>query len=142
MELPTHEVSICGHHANEQWCKVARVVFGEDHSIFVGRFADPSDIPDEWTVRRILRELRDEHLEDSTVIIVFADRTAVRFHLRRIPVPGRWTRLRAGVAGIPRCHRHHQRVIVVDALAVPVCSGGLAVDGEAEGVVLDDDGVG
>ena len=61
--------------------------------------------------------------------------------LRRIPVPGRWARLRAGVARIPRCHRHHQRVVVVDTLAVPVRGGGLAVDGEAEGVVLDDDGV-
>ena len=142
MELPTHEVFIRDHHANDQWCKEARVVFGEGHTIFVDRSADPGDIPDEWTDRQILREFRDEHLGDSTVIIVFADGTAVRFHLRRIPVPGRRSRLRAGVAGIPRRHRHHQRVVVVDAFAVPVRGRGLAVDGETEGFVLDDDGVG
>ena len=62
--------------------------------------------------------------------------------LRRIPVPGRRSRLRAGVARVPRRHRHHQRVVVVDALAVPVCGGGLAVDGDAEGCVPEDDGVG
>ena len=73
MERPTHEVFIRGHHANDQCCKEARGVFGEGHSIFVDRSADPSDIPDEWTDRRILREFRDEHLGDSAVIIVFTD---------------------------------------------------------------------
>ena len=53
VELPTHEVFIRGHHANDQWCKEARVVFGEGHSIFVDRSADPGDIPDEWTDRQI-----------------------------------------------------------------------------------------
>ena len=43
---------------------------------------------------------------------------------------------------IPRRHRDHQRMVVVDALAVPVCGRGLAVDGEAEGLVPEDDGVG
>ena len=37
----------------------------------------------------------------------------------------------------------HLRInIVVDALPVPVRGRRLSVDGEAEGVVLDDDGVG
>ena len=68
--------------------------------------------------------------------------TAARVDLRRIPVPGRRSRLRAGVARIPRRHRHHQPMVVVDALPVPVRGRGLAVDGEPEGFVLDDDGVG
>ena len=68
--------------------------------------------------------------------------TASRVDLRRVPVPGRRSRLRAGVARVPRRHRHHQRVVVVDALAVPVRGRGLAVDGEPQGFVLDDDGVG
>ena len=61
--------------------------------------------------------------------------------LRRIPVSGRRARLRSGVARIPRCHRDHEGVVVIDALAVPMCSRGLAVDGEPEGVVPEDDGV-
>ena len=68
--------------------------------------------------------------------------TAARVDLRRIPVSGRRPRLRAGIARIPGRHRHHQRMVVVDALTVPVRGRSLAVDGEAEGVVLDDDGVG
>ena len=68
--------------------------------------------------------------------------TAARVDLRRIPVSGRRPRLRAGIARIPGRHRHHQCMVVVDALPVPVRGRGLAVDGEAEGVVLDDDGVG
>ena len=73
MEMPAHEVIIRGHHANDPWCKEARGVFGEGHSIVVDRSADSGDIPDEWTDRQILREFGDEHLGDSTVIIVFAD---------------------------------------------------------------------
>ena len=68
--------------------------------------------------------------------------TAARVDLRRIPVPGRRSRFRSSVARIPRRHRHHQRVVVVDALPVPVCCRGLAVDGEPERIALDDDGVG
>ena len=33
-------------------------------------------------------------------------------------------------------------MVVVDALSVPVCGRGLAVDEEPEGFVPDDDGVG
>ena len=62
--------------------------------------------------------------------------------LRRIPVSGRRSRLRSGVARIPRRHRHHQRMVVIDALSVPMRGRSLAVDGESEGFVLDDDGVG
>ena len=61
--------------------------------------------------------------------------------LRRTPVPSDRSRLRAGVARIPRRHGHHQSVVVIDAFSVPVRGRGLAVDGESEGVVLDDDGV-
>ena len=52
--------------------------------------------------------------------------------LRRIPVPSRRPRLRPRVARIPRRHRDHQCVVVVDTLPVPVRGRGLAVDGEAE----------
>ena len=62
--------------------------------------------------------------------------------LRRIPVPGRRPSLRNGVPRIPRRHRHHQCVVVVDALPMPVRGRGLAVDGEPERLVLDDDSVG
>ena len=62
--------------------------------------------------------------------------------LRRIAVPSRRSCRRKRVARVPRRHRHHQRMVVVDALAVPVRGGGLAVDGEPEGLVSEDDGVG
>ena len=65
-----------------------------------------------------------------------------RRRLRRVPVSGHRPRLRAGAARVPGRHRDHQCMVVVDALPVPVCSRGLAVDGESEGFVLDDDGVG
>ena len=56
----------------------------------------------------------------STSLIVPARgmRWTLREHdetLRRIPVPGRRSRLRPRVARVPRRHRHHQRVVVVDA---------------------------
>ena len=62
--------------------------------------------------------------------------------LRRIPVSSRRTCHRLRAARIPRRHRHHQRMVVVDALAVPVRGRGLEVDGETEGLVPEDDGVG
>ena len=68
--------------------------------------------------------------------------TAARVDLRRIPVPGRRPRIRAGVARIPRRHGHHQRMVVVDAFPVPVRGRGLAVDGEPAAYVLEDDGIG
>ena len=59
--------------------------------------------------------------------------TAARRRLRRIPVSNHRSRLRTGVARIPRRHGDHQCVVVVDALAVPVRGGGLAVDCRGRG---------
>ena len=138
MKLPTHQVFIRDHRVNDQCCKEARVVFGEGHSIFVDRSADPGDIPDEWTDRQILREIGDAHLGDSTVIIVFADGSRCSVSPTtdsspRPPVPPPGGCRRNPTMPSPPSARGRSR-----AFAVPVCRCGLAVDGEAEGVVLDD----
>ena len=67
---------------------------------------------------------------------------SARTSLRRVPVSGRRSRLGASVARVPRSHRHHQRMVVVDTLPMPVRGRRLEVDGEPEVLVLRNDDVG
>ena len=73
-----HKVFISHHHDNDQWYKEKLVEFGERYSIFVDRSVDTGDIPDEWTDRKIRREIRDRYFRDSTVTVVLVGRETRR----------------------------------------------------------------
>ena len=102
--------------------------------------ANPSAIKD--SIRRLAGTLDRAVPSGQLDLVTWAPQEPDELYLRRVPLSGRRSRLEAGISRIPRRHRHHQRMVVVDALAMQVRGRGLAVDDESKRFVLDDDGVG